>query len=418
MALARFLQVSDLHLGRPFGWLPTERRQQRRRDLLRVLERAVAEAIERDVHALLVPGDLFDQEGVDADLLASVVGGAFRVTGCPPVFIAPGNHDPYSASSQYWNARLLKARGLQWPDHVHVFESPEWRARTLPAPAGVRVWGRCSISGVATLERPLQPALIPTLPPSDGTHVEIAVFHGSREGRCPPGQKITAPFSDAEALEAPFAYLAAGHYHTVSSIGAAEGASAGVRLAYAGSAAALDVTEVGAHGGLEVRVEYGRRLPFVETEFVPLDRRRIFDLAVDVTRSTSAEAVDLRLQRTLDDAGVSEEDLVTMRLTGRLPKGVRYAAPGPELAARAFHVRVDLRGLRPDYDLEAYRATASDTTEEKFARSLLERIELESDPLQRSMIESALYYGLDAFRLREVVPAYEELAETESRSEP
>ena len=219
-------------------------------------------------------------------------------------------------------------------------------------------------------------------------------------------------------LDGPFAYLAAGHYHAVSSISAAEGPSAGVRLAYAGSAAALDLTEVGAHGGLEVRVEFGRRLPFVETEFVPLDGRRVFDLAVDVSRLAGAEAVDLRLQRALDDAGVSDEDLVTLRLSGRLPKGVRYTGPGPELAARAFHVRVDLRGVRPDYDLEAYRGAACHTTEEKFARGLLQRIDQESDPAQRAVIESALYYGLDAFRLREVVPAYEELGESQSRSEP
>ena len=32
MALARFLQVSDLHLGRPFAWLPADRREERRRD--------------------------------------------------------------------------------------------------------------------------------------------------------------------------------------------------------------------------------------------------------------------------------------------------------------------------------------------------------------------------------------------------
>jgi len=51
------------------------------------------------------------------------------------------------------------------------------------------------------------------------------------------------------------------------------------------------------------------------------------------------------------------------------------------------------------------------TTEERFARALLEQHEQETDPGQRAVIESALYYGLDAFKLREVVPAYEELGE-------
>ena len=49
MAVIRFLQVSDLHLGRPFGWLPPERRADRRSDQRRALDLAVRQAIERGV---------------------------------------------------------------------------------------------------------------------------------------------------------------------------------------------------------------------------------------------------------------------------------------------------------------------------------------------------------------------------------
>src|SRR5262245_40598444 len=86
MAVATFLQLSDLHLGRPFGWLPADRRAERRADQRRALERAVREAIERGAHAILIPGDLFDEAGADADTMAFALG-AFSVTGCPPVFI-------------------------------------------------------------------------------------------------------------------------------------------------------------------------------------------------------------------------------------------------------------------------------------------------------------------------------------------
>src|SRR5512140_2963648 len=109
MAVARFLQVSDLHLGRPFGWLPAERRAERRSDQRRTLERLVREAIERGAHGILIPGDLFDQEGVDAEMLAFALH-AFDLAGCPPVFIAPGNHDPFSETSPTWSRRLLEAR--------------------------------------------------------------------------------------------------------------------------------------------------------------------------------------------------------------------------------------------------------------------------------------------------------------------
>jgi exonuclease SbcD len=410
MALARFLQVSDLHLGTPLGWLPPERREERRRDLRAVLELAVREAIEREVHALLVPGDLFDQEGVEAATLTFALG-AFAVNGCPPVCIAPGNHDPYSEQSPYWSERLLQARGMRWPAHVHVFTTPHWSAHAVPGLSGVRVWGRCFTANVESLERPLAGAALAGITDRDPAGFDLALFHGSREGKCPPGQAVTAPFSDDEVGVAPFAYLAVGHYHAPSRLSVQSDASAGVRLAYAGSAAAVDPTETGIHGGLEVRVEHGRRLPFVEIEPVVLDRRHVHDLSAEVSLATSAEQVDRRVEKALDDARAGERDIVTVRLSGRLARGVRYAAPGPELRARVFHLRLDLRRLRPDYDLESFRDREGGTTEERFARALLEQRDRETDPHQRALIESALYYGLDAFRLREVVPAYEELGE-------
>ena len=408
MALARFLQVSDLHLGAPFRWLPAERREERRRDQRVVLERTVREAIERGVDAILVPGDLFDQEDVDAGTLAFALS-AFDVSGCPAVFIAPGNHDPYSERSLYWNERLLLARAMRWPAHVHLFTTPHWSAQPVPRLHGVRVWGRCFTAHVEPHERPLTPAALGAVANSDLNGFDLALFHGSREGQCPPGQRVTAPFSDPELSASPFAYLAVGHYHAGSRVEVKQGVSAGVRLAYAGSAAAVDATETGPHGALEVRIEYGRRQPFIGVEFVELDPRRVHDVTVEMSLANSPEQIDRRVHKALDDAGVRDEDIVTVRLAGRIARGVRFSGPGPELRARAFHMRLDLRGLRPDYDLDSYRRAEPATTEERFARALLDQRDREADPEQRAVIESALYYGLDAFRLREVVPAYEEL---------
>jgi DNA repair protein SbcD/Mre11 len=412
MALARFLQVSDLHLGRPFAWLPGDRREDRRRDQQRALEQAVTQAIERDVQAILVPGDLFDSVTVDAGLLTFAVK-TFAVAGCPPVFIAPGNHDPASTTNAAWNRRLLQARGIEWPSHVHVFDTPTWSAVPVPRLEGVRIWGRCFTANIESAERPLSRDALAEIRGTSPMGFEVAVFHGSREGFCPPAQKVTAPFSDDEVAASPFVYHAVGHYHSLSRIEQplTEGVkSAGARLAYAGSAVSLDMTESGLHGALEVRIEYGHRLPFVEVEPVELDRRRVYDLHVDVTGAVSADAVDRRVLKALDLAGAGELDLVAVRLTGRLGAGIRWSAPGTELRDRAFHLRFDRSGLRPDYDLAAYRAREPKTTEERFAAELLAQIEAETDPAKRAVLERALFHGLDAFKLREVSPAWEEVA--------
>jgi DNA repair exonuclease SbcCD nuclease subunit len=343
--------------------------------------------------------------GVDADTLAFALE-AFGRTGCPPVFIAPGNHDPYSPRSLVWNPRLLKARGRQWPDHVRVFTEERWTAAPLAEDA--RVWGRCYVPKASQKARPLAEAQLAEVKPASQHSIEIALFHGSREGHLPPAQAVAAPFSDQEATASPFTYLAVGHYHAAGRLAAAEGPVAGVRLAYAGSAVALDATEAGAHGALEVRIEYGHRQPFVEIDFVPIDARQVFDLAVDVSGCSSAERVDRRIERALDDASVGEKDIVTVRLSGRLARDVRYE-PSREVVARVFHLKLDRRSLRPDYPLDSYREREPATTDERFARALLDRIAAAESGTEKARLERALYYGLDAFQLQEVAPVHEEM---------
>ena len=413
MATARFLQVSDLHLGRPFAWLPADRRDERRRDQQRALEQVVTQAIERRSHAILLPGDLFDSVRVDAGTLAFVVK-TFEIQGCPPVFIAPGNHDACAPSSPAWSARLLEVRGLRWPDHVHIFDSPNWTLKGLPGREEVRIWGRAFVSQAISDDRPLAPAALQAVPTGERDGVDVAVFHGSHESHCPPGQQITAPYSEDEVKASPFAYHAVGHYHTRTRIELSRDEkvrSAGARLSYAGSPVALDLSETGLHGALEVRIEYGRRLPFVEVEPVELDRRKVLHVPADVSGSAGPEQVDRKIRKALDVAGASEHDLVVVKLTGRLPAGVRYNSPGEDLRSRTFFLRIDASALRPDYDLEAMRAGEARTTEEKFVHTLLEQLDAAPDEEARATIERALYHGLDAFRLREVVPAYEEVSE-------
>ena len=413
MALLRLLQISDLHLGRPFAWLPPERRELRRRDQQAALEQVIKHAIERDVQAILVPGDLFDGVPVDTGSLTFVVR-AFSVPGCPPVFIAPGNHDPASNDNAAWNARLLHARGTQWPANVHIFDQPQWTGIELESAPGVRVWGRAFLTSSGTMERPLSKQALADVTPRAENGIDIAVFHGSREGRCPPAQKITGPFSDAEVTASPFHYHAVGHYHVRSEFEQLSGEgtpSSGVRLAYAGSPIALDYTETGDHGALEVLVRYGLDGCVVGADPLKLDRRRVLATQADVTGCATPEQVDRRTLHAFAAAGVSHNDFTKLTLIGRLAPGVRWTAPGADVFARAFHVRWDRGAVRPDYELDVLRSSEGRTTEERFARDLIERIDAEEDPEQRVALERALFYGLDAFRVREVVPQWEEVAE-------
>ena len=135
MSLARFLQVSDLHLGRPFAWLPQDRRADRRRDQQRALETAVSQAIERGVHALLVPGRpvRLDRRGRGP---AHVRDSRVRGERLPAGVHRAGQPRPGLDHQRRIPPAPAAARGMRWPEHVHVFDTPGWSGAPVAQAAG------------------------------------------------------------------------------------------------------------------------------------------------------------------------------------------------------------------------------------------------------------------------------------------
>jgi hypothetical protein len=397
----RFLQVSDVHLGRLFTWLPPERRVERRLELREVWRRTIDEAIRRRVDALLVPGDLFDGEEADPETVNRAVE-CVRTSGCPPVYIAPGNHDCYSKANTYYDNDKLAARGqVPWPEHVHIFKSKEFSSVRHPKHTEVEIWGRSVHANVDCEERVLR-----DLPARDPKRLHLALLHGSREGFRRPGKRITAPFSDDELLGAGFEYVALGHYHEPAEMRDPAGV---LRAAYAGSAAALDRDETGEHGALDVRiVRHNGRVREIAAERVAVDPRRLLEVKVDLTGVGSPEGGRERIVSALAAAKAGAADLVVCRLEGRPLPGVSVVPGGEAFAGTVWYLHLDASRLRPAYDLTALRGTGEPrTSEERFVRSFVAEMEAEADPERKARLEAALYYGLDALRQAQVAPRYE-----------
>jgi DNA repair protein SbcD/Mre11 len=400
----RFLQLSDLHLGRPFTWLPAavaERRRAEQRDLL---WRAVALAIERELDAVLLVGDLFDGEIVDRETVARAVE-CVSQEGCPPVFIAPGNHDCYSRATFYYdNRRLVAAGQAPWPGHVHVFASPSFTSHGLPGREDVVVWGRCVDRNVEASER----VLAEDRPRLEEDRLHVLLLHGSLDGCLPPGKKVTAPFSEAELLAWGADYAALGHYHRPGRIVDDEGV---VRGSYSGSPVALAIDETGPRHVQVVTVEHTGLHRRVEIEPIELDSRRLHRVEVQVGGVGSPEGMSHRIVSALEAALVGADDLAFVTLVGRVRAGVDLAPRPGTITFPCFHLSIDSRGIRPDYDLDVYRRAEPRTAEERFARSLLADIDAEPDSARRAVLEAALYYGLDALRFGDVAPRYEPVGE-------
>ncbi len=407
MASLRFLQLSDLHLDSSLAagglGLSPEQIRTRHGEIRAILPRACNLARERKVDLVLLPGDLFDDEAVRIDTVNFVVEALAGLQPIP-VLIAPGNHDFYSLGSPYNDDLLEARRQATWPRNVHVFRGSSWEVWRSPGDLSVSVTGMAHAAGAAIGER-----LLGWEVPSDPQVIfRLLIFHGSRDNtEIPHGKLRTIPFSDAELAARGFDYAAIGHYHEPATI---EGPSGRILGAYAGVPAGRGLDETGEKSVLigEISKEGPAAEPRVHLERIALDERRIHLVDVHCTGLTHQEAILKQVDERLALRSPRPQDIVCLRLSGRAAPGIDLRLPDGFLADRYFHVVVDLSRLRPAYDLERYRNEDLRTTEARFAREMLGRMDGAATPEARRLIENALYYGLDALVQREVVPRYEE----------
>jgi exonuclease SbcD len=392
----RFLQLSDVHFGAALtggrlGLSETavRRRHDERRD---AFARALALVDERDLDGVLIPGDLFDDESVTTDVLRFVLH-QFETIAPRPVFIAPGNHDPFGGPSPYEPDSRRAARGLEWPANVILFAHEPFRTVSWPDRPGVAVTGCGVVVNVPSEERRLKARI-----PREEVELSILLFHGSRDDAgLRQGHKCTYPFSRDELLAQGFDWVALGHYHTLQMVYDDEVRPRG---AYAGCLLGNGLDERGDHGVLVVTLTRES----TEVEPIRLDRRRIHRLPCDLTGSTFREDAVSRVNAVLQAADAEPDDMVLLELTGRRARGLDLSFL-KEIAEKFFHFRVDASALAADVDLDAFpELEEAATTEQRFVARLRDRLEGPDAARARR----ALLYGLDALHRGRIDTRYEE----------
>jgi DNA repair exonuclease SbcCD nuclease subunit len=193
----RFLHAADLHLGlrvTRFGSEVNRRIQEAR---FEALDNLVAAAKERAVDFVVIAGDLFDDNHVDA----TVSRRAFELLGTlpMPVYVLPGNHDPLTPDSVWerppWNQANDGLLVLRRPEPVAFKEG----VTLLP----------CPLYSKTSLDDPT--AWLPPRPAGD-LSIRIGVGHGSLRDRpnLPEDDHlIDRQVADSRRLD----YLALGHWH-------------------------------------------------------------------------------------------------------------------------------------------------------------------------------------------------------------
>ena len=363
--MAYIIHAADFHLDSAFSGLPPEKARQRRRESRELLDRLTALAGERRADLVLLSGDLFDGERVYPETLERLRG-ALAAMACP-VFIAPGNHDPFTPRSPY--ARQT------WPENVHIFRGGALEAVELPTLG-------CVVHGAAfTAPERTDQVLAGFAAPADG-QVHLLCLHG--EVGAPASQY--GPIARERIAASGLTYLALGHVHQCSGV-QRQGDSF---WAYPGCPEGRGFDELGDKGVLAGAVERGR----AELEFVPLCRRRYRILTADVTGRSPRQALEEVIPPT------AAEDVCRVVFTGETGEaGVDL--PG---LTEAFQDRFYVLELRDQTRVsrDIWDRAGEDSLRGLFLRDLRARYDAAGDEAEREKIAAAVRFGLAALEGRDL----------------
>lgn len=328
--MIKLLHAADLHLGSPI----TGRSDAQAAYLRRALESLPGMLLDlcrkESCDLVVLSGDIFDGDPSPATVHS--LKQALEEMAVP-VFIAPGNHDPFIPGC-VWDREV-------WPKNVTVFREQSPVRILLPQLD-------CEIYGAAFLGMDC-PGLLENFRVMGARKYRVGVFHGDPTHAASPYNPITAP----QVRNSGLSYLALGHIHKGGSFRAGD-----TLCAWPGCPMGRGFDEPGEKGVILVTLD-GK----VSARFLPLDTPRFFDLEARVEDDPRKA-----LEAVLPPAGNSHFYRVT--LTG--------SCPPPDLRALDDSFpqfpNLDLRD-RTQSHRDPWDTTGEDTLEGVFFRKLREAME-------------------------------------------
>lgn len=287
----KIIHCADLHLDSAVNThFSGVKAKERKNELLETFRRMVAYAVDNDVTAIIIAGDLFDRKNISATARNTVI---YEINNNPQIdfYYLKGNHDADSfvASLDVVPANL-KLFGDDWTKYTAFEENGN----------------RVVITGVE-LDENNYLGIYSGLALRDSDY-NIVVLHGQESASA--GNK-SENININELKNRAIDYLALGHVHFYKE---AALDSRGV-YCYPGCLEGRGFDECGEHGFVLMDIDVSNKT--ATREFVNIATRSLYELEADVTGCSTTMEIAGRISRVIEACCYGRENLVKIILTGK-----------------------------------------------------------------------------------------------------
>jgi DNA repair exonuclease SbcCD nuclease subunit len=315
----RFLHTADWQIGTQFGQFTTEEAAHLTEARYETVRRIASLAAEKKVDAVLVAGDVFDQQTVSDTVIRKLFAALAAYAG--PWLMLPGNHDAALAESVWTRAGRLGCV----PSNVRLLTEPGFvsldaiGASLLYAPLTQR---NTYDDTTALFDRIETPA----------GQVRVGIAHGSVSGILQEGIDSANPIDPLRAESARLDYLALGDWHGVYEVNP--------RIWYSGTPE-QDRFRANEPGYvLDVQIDAPGATPVVER--IRVGKYRWTDLVHEITVPTEVDVLRHKLE------ALGDTDVLRVRVTGSaaLADAQALHVAIEETRARVRALRASTTGLK------------------------------------------------------------------------
>lgn len=378
MGPLKFVHMADVHLDTGF-YSRQEGVRKRLRDAVRVaFKRGVDLCIDRQVHCMLIAGDLFDGQRLSFETEKFLLEQMNRLKDHGiQVFYCTGNHDP-GGIGQY--------SGIKWPSNVRIFGGEAIETAQVKDRDGYVI---AKVVSCGHSRQNLDRNLVKDFPVAQGDIYHIGLVHAMVTGAASlASHRRYAPCSLEDLVSKGYQYWALGHVHARQEVGN------GGYIYYSGNIQGRHPGEIGDKGCSLVEIHPGG-IPHVE--FYPLADVKWHQLTVDnLTDISDMEDLENCLiqqcSRALQDERLpAHSHIIRIHLIGSCPLYTRLgneedvAFLEEQLTYQTGVLSVEiLTDLRPPVDIGKY---LGDVNLLAHVLELIEQAQLKDDVLEQLIPE-------------------------------